>query len=126
MRGNEQEILSPASLSDLKAFCVVWSGTVAFCTSSKYVYVSLMFFYRMVSLMPGVEEQPCLESSNEESDVGDGQVPLFQLTEWETEDYTRPPFTSVTVVEQLHEWFRFSGSNDFDLDSHHYREDVVS
>lgn len=71
-------------------------------------------------------EQPCLEYSNEETDVADGQVPVFQLAEWETENYTRPDFTVVKVVEQLHGWFRFLGSNDFDLESHHYGKYVLS
>ncbi|CAN0366987.1 unnamed protein product, partial [Ascophyllum nodosum] len=62
----------------------------------------------------------CLSGSTGVEDIADGEVPMFQIAEWEVDNYTRPAYDALPLVEELHGWGRISGGNDFDLDDRFY------
>ena len=76
--------------------------------------------YLHFSHVDRVAPQTCLSGSTGVEDIADGEVPMFQIAEWEVDNYTRPAYDALPLVEELHGWGRISGGNDFDLDDRFY------
>lgn len=56
------------------------------------------------------------------TEVADGELPYFQVGDWEDLDYVRPDYIVPSTVEILHGWLRVAGDNEFDLSERAYGE----
>lgn len=59
--------------------------------------------------------QSCSAEAEPVTEVADGQLPFFQVAEWEDVDYVRPAYDVSSTVEFFHSWVRVEGDNDFDI-----------
>lgn len=66
------------------------------------------------------QKQTCAAEPEPVTEVADGQLPDFQVGDWEDEDYVRPDYTISNTVDNLHGWVRVAGDNEFDLSERGY------
>lgn len=66
--------------------------------------------------------QTCAAEPEPVTEVADGQLPNFEVGEWEDEDYVRPDYSISATVEHLHGWARVAGDSEFDISDRGYGE----